>query len=71
MFDHSVAAAREAWLDTALAALSDTSVDGIFVDKAGASVRITGVSAKRVAAWNAGPSSAPIRASSYVQRALL
>jgi len=53
-FDWTVGAAQEAWIAAALAAMANSSVDGIFVDKAGVSVKIGGVGAARVAAWNAG-----------------
>ena len=53
-FDWSVRAAQHTWITAALAAMANSSVDGMFVDKAGKMVRIQGVSAARVAAWNAG-----------------
>eukprot|EP00750_Incisomonas_marina_P021845 INCI4767.1.p1 GENE.INCI4767.1~~INCI4767.1.p1 ORF type:complete len:403 (-),score=68.27 INCI4767.1:535-1743(-) len=53
-FDWTVPEAREVWLDTALVAMANSSVDGIFVDKAKAQVSIEGLSARRLAAWNSG-----------------
>ena len=53
-FDWTVRAAQRTWITTALAAMANSSVDGVFVDKAGHAVKIAGVGAARVAAWNAG-----------------
>ena len=53
-FDLNVHASRQVWLNTALASLRNGSVDGVFVDKAGTQVRMQGVGAARLAAWNAG-----------------
>lgn len=53
-FDWTVADARNTWLSTALAVVSNSSVDGIFVDKAGKQVRMKGINTDRVAAWNLG-----------------
>jgi hypothetical protein len=52
-FDWTHPAAQQTWIATALAAMANSSVDGIFVDKAGEHVRQNGVSAARLAAWNA------------------
>ena len=54
MGSRTVRAAQQTWLTAALAAMANSSVDGIFVDKAGTMVRINGVGAHRAAAWNAG-----------------
>ena len=54
IFDHTVEAARNAWLATAQHAFSHPDISGIFVDKAGGFGAIEGVSPARVAAWNAG-----------------
>jgi hypothetical protein len=52
VIDFTVEAARDAWLSTASAALSNDSVDGIFIDKAGSKGTVfKGVSAQRMAEW--------------------
>jgi hypothetical protein len=51
IIDFSVAAAKDTWLSTAAAALSQPYVDGIFVDKADGE-GFKGVSKEHMTAWN-------------------
>jgi hypothetical protein len=55
IFDVSIAAVRDAWISTAVSALSNDSVDGIFIDKADGE-GFAGVSKARMAQWNNGHS---------------
>lgn len=53
IFDHTVTAAREAWLATAEHALAQPYISGVFVDKAGG-FGYKGVSDARMEAWITG-----------------